>query len=200
MTPELFKSVVNALRDAGYADDDIEWSENAGPPKNAVAFAIEAIFVICNSGMKNTVARGIFERVRAALVNGRSAGAVFGHKGKVGAIDLIWATRQDLFTKYIGAADKVEYCASLPWIGPITKYHLAKNFGVDVAKPDIHLVRLADFFQTTPQALCDSLAETSGYKARTVDLLLWRAAANGILDTRTGVILGTGMFNRERRG
>jgi hypothetical protein len=74
----------------------------------------------------------------------------------------------------------------MPWIGPTTKYHLAKNFGVDVAKPDVHLQRLADLEGVTAQALCERLAETSPYHTRTVDLLLWRACVEGIVDSRTG--------------
>ena len=62
-----FDGIVEALREAGYADADMEWSENCEPPASAEAFARETIFVICNSGMKNTVAQGIFNRVCGAL-------------------------------------------------------------------------------------------------------------------------------------
>jgi hypothetical protein len=86
-----FEGVVQALRAAGYADADIEWSENCGPPASAEDFARETIFVICNSGMKNTVARGIFNRVRAALARGDSVRTAFNHPGKARAIDEIWA-------------------------------------------------------------------------------------------------------------
>ncbi|MHB1826410.1 MAG: hypothetical protein ACYCV6_01790 [Steroidobacteraceae bacterium] len=183
-----FESVVDALRAAGYADADIEWSENCGPPTSAEAFARETIFVICNSGMKSTVARGIFERVCGAIARGESVRTVFNHPGKAQAIDDIWARRQEYFTGFLAAADVLEYCASIPWIGGITKYHLAKNFGAQVAKPDVHLQRLAALENTTPQALCERLAQESGFKVATVDVLLWRACAVGIIDSRTGAI------------
>lgn len=134
-----FESVVDALRAAGYADADIEWSENCGPPTSAETFARETIFVICNSGMKSTVARGFFERVCGAIARGESARTVFNHPGKARAIDDIWSRREEYFTGFLAAADVLEYCASIPWIGGITKYHLAKNFGVQVAKPDVHM-------------------------------------------------------------
>ena len=181
-----FESIVQALRAAGYADADIEWAENCGPPACAEDFARETIFVICNSGMKNTVARGIFDRVRAALARGDSARTVFNHPGKARAIDDIWARREEYFAGFLAAADPLEYCASIPWVGPITKYHLAKNFGAQVAKPDVHLQRLAALEDTTPQALCERLAQESGFKVATVDVLLWRACAVGIIDSRTG--------------
>lgn len=177
-----FGRLENAICEAGY-EGDIQWSETVGPPVNADEFAREAIFVICNSGMRFTVAQGIFDRVMPALKAGKSAGAGFGHPKKVEAIDYIWRNRERLFKAFTADPDKLAYCATLPHIGPITKYHLAKNFGVDVAKPDIHLQRLADREGTTPQALCERLAAETGYRASTVDLILWRACAIGLIDT-----------------
>ncbi|TPN44413.1 hypothetical protein FJ981_27845 [Mesorhizobium sp. B1-1-4] len=181
-----FIRLVAALGAQG--QDDIAWSENITPPADADDFASEAIFVICNSGMKNTIAVKIFAKVMAAIRGGISAFAVFGHPGKAKAIDVIWRDREALLAGYMAAPDKIEFCASLPWIGGITKYHLAKNFGADVAKPDVHLQRLADREGVTAQALCERLAAATGYRTATVDVLLWRACANGILDSRTGVL------------
>ena len=89
----------------------------------------------------------------------------------------------------MAAGDKLAYLEALPWIGKITKYHVAKNFGLQYAKPDVHLQRLADTFKTTPQVLCEEIAARTGYKVATVDTLLWRAAATGVLDTSTGKII-----------
>jgi hypothetical protein len=178
-----FARIESEVCQAGYARD-IEWSERAAPPENADEFAREAIFVICNSGMKFRVAERIFYHVEQALADGQSSATVFGHKGKCGAIDHIWAERERLLAEYLIAPDKLAFCESLPWIGGITKYHLAKNFGADVAKPDVHLQRLADWEGTDPQSLCRRLAKESGYKASTVDLILWRACATGIINSR----------------
>jgi len=173
------------------AQDDIAWAESLKAPLDANEFASEAIFVICNSGMKNTVARGIYERVIAALAMGYSAAAAFRHKGKVAAIDTIWRDRERLFADFIADAPLgpeacLTFLATLPWIGNITKYHLAKNFGIDIAKPDVHLQRLADLHKTTPQELCADLARETGYRVATVDTVLWRACANGVIDFHTG--------------
>lgn len=178
-------------------DTDIEWAENLGPPATAEAFALEIIFVICNSGMRFTTARGIYEKVRSELERGGSAWRVFKHAGKAAAIDAIWKAREATFRTYLAADDKLDFIAALPWIGDITKYHVAKNFGLQCAKPDVHLQRLADTFGTTPQHLCEDLAKASGYKVATVDTLLWRAAAVGVLDTRTGALSS---FNQTLSG
>lgn len=179
-------SIINEL--GLQAAEDIQWAEALQPPTDADDFATEAIFVICNSGMKNTVARGIYDRCTAALVSGRPVFEVFKHPGKAAAIETIWRERTQLLAGYLAATDKLAFCESLPWIGGITKYHLAKNFGADVAKPDVHLQRLADREGCTAQALCERLARESGFRVATVDTLLWRACANGVIDSRTGAM------------
>lgn len=178
-----FPAICAAVRTAGYGDD-FDWSENVQPPSSAEEFAREAIFVICNSGMRFTVAQGIFNRVMAALEAGQSAGSAFGHKGKSAGIDHIWQRQKTLFQLYLRASDKVEFCGSLPWIGNITKYHLAKNFGADVAKPDVHLQRLAEANGTTPAGLCERIAAANDVRISTVDVVLWRACAIGLINSR----------------
>lgn len=165
----------------------IKWQETVGPPTNAHSFAQEAIFVICNSGMKHSVARRIYERVEEALYEGKSSGSAFGHAGKAAAIDRIWTNRKRLFAEFVEIKtddDRLAFLGRLPWIGEVTKYHLAKNFGVDVAKPDIHLNRIATVEGSTAHDMCKRLAQQTGYRVATVDLILWFACARGIVDSR----------------
>lgn len=182
------RALIERLEQAGFAQGDIRWSENLQPPATAEAFAREAIFVICNSGLNNKVAHGIFLRVMGALHGGHAVDRVFGHRIKVEAIERIWRDRQGLFAEYHQADDKLAYCRSLPCIGPVTCYHLAKNLGLDVAKPDRHLVRLAQVSGESAQALCERLAQAVCLRVATVDLLLWRACAEGIVDPHTGQV------------
>jgi hypothetical protein len=186
ISAEQFAAIVEALHVQGSAHEDIEWSESIRPPANPEAFAGEVIFVIANSGMKHTVAVGIFRRVMDKLEAGGSATEAFGHRGKAGAMDFVWTERAALLARFHDAEDKIAFCRSLPWIGGITCFHLAKNFGVDCAKPDVHLQRLADRGAETVDGLCQRLARASGYRIATVDLLLWRACATGLVDSRTG--------------
>lgn len=165
----------------------IEWQQTVQAPADSDIFAREAIFVICNSGMKHTVARRIHDRVIAALSDGASASTVFGHKGKAAAIDTIWRHRADLFARFLlvdGDYAKLDFLGALPWIGGITKFHLAKNFGVDVAKPDVHLGRLAVAEGSTVHDMCARLARETGYRVATVDLILWFACARGVVNSR----------------
>lgn len=183
ITLERFKALELAIRDRGYGQT-IAWTESLLPPESAGAFAEQTIYVICNSGMANTVASVIFSRCMTALHNGIPVTEVFGHPGKSRAIDAIWHDRERHYTAYAVAPDKVEVLRQLPWIGDVTALHLAKNFGADVAKPDVHMERLARTEGTTTEALCARLAAESGYRAATIDTILWRACALKILDSK----------------
>lgn len=186
-----YLSLCARLRDAGHGGD-YDWAESVTPPQTPEAFACEYVWVVLNSGMKNTVARGIMDRLWPRLVAGESAQVAFGHKGKTAAIDHVWANRSKLFAELQSAEDLVTWCAALPWIGQITKWHLAKNLGADVAKPDRWLVRLAEAEGTSVDALCQRLAKLSGDRVATVDVVLWRACAVGLLQVKDGHVIVAG--------
>ena len=182
ITLRRFRTLEAAVKRAGF-EGDIIWAERLAPPKDADAFARAAVYVITNSGMKNTVAVRIFERCMDALQRGKRVRGVFGHPGKRRAIHVIWHRRHALFDEYQAADDKIAFCASLPWVGPVTSFHLAKDLGVDVAKPDVHLARLAHRDRTSVERMCGRLARQSGYRVATVDTILWRACEHGILSS-----------------
>lgn len=183
MEPSEYRQLRATIIDLGY-ESEIQWAQTVAAPENADLFATEYIYVVCNSGMKAQIARGIFEKVMAALGRGEHPSTVFGHKGKSEAIWAVWDARHDWFDRYLAVPDdvaRVEFLQTMPWIGGITKWHLAKNFGVDAVKPDRHLVRLGVKYSTTPHELCRALAETTGERIGTVDYVLWRACNLGIL-------------------
>lgn len=182
MSPEVYVQLRADVAAAGYAGE-IAWSASVAPVADADLFGREFIFIVCNSGMKAQIARGIFERVMAAVQAGASALTVFGHKGKASAIDRVWQDRARHLAEYLQAgtpAAQLAYLESLPWIGGITKWHLAKNFGLDVAKPDRHLVRVAQAYGLAVEALCASLAKATGDRVATVDTVIWRACNLGL--------------------
>jgi len=68
-----------------------------------------------------------------------------------------------------------DFGRTLPFIGPVTVQHLAKNLGVEAAKPDRHLTRLADRFgYETVQEMCSAISGRTGDSLSVTDLVLWR--------------------------
>lgn len=173
-----FQGLRRRVIDAGYGDE-IAWQQSVTEPETADEFMWQYIWVVLSAGIKNQVARIIEQRIVEAYNNGQPIDAVFNHKGKVKAINRMIANHNDIFHDYLEAENRLEFLKSLPYIGDITKYHLAKNLGEDVAKPDRHLIRIAGSYNMTPTQLCQKLSTETGYRVATVDLIIWRAANLG---------------------
>lgn len=185
LTAEFYREVRAKLAALGYVED-WEWAQNVRAPETPEALACEYTWVVVNSGMHHRAARAIMDRVWPRLVAGLPIyPAAFGHAGKALAIGVMWDQRERRLAAFRELGGEVErvlaWCESLPWIGAITKYHLAKNLGADVAKPDRWLVRLAAAEVTTVDELCRRLAAETGDRVATVDVVLWRACAVGVL-------------------
>ena len=180
MTTETYLQLKRAVIDAGHSAD-IRWAQRVGPPTWAFGFWAEYGFVVVNSGMKNTVAAKIWERILHAHDCGEPFSSAFGHAGKVQALEDVLYNRHEWFARYQEAEDKLAFLESMPWIGPITKYHLAKNLGLDYCKPDRHLVRIAKGYGLEVVEMCQALADATGDRIGTVDVVIWRAAAEGML-------------------
>lgn len=178
MTVGEYLDLKAAIVGRGYAEE-IRWAETVAPPITAEDFASEAIWVVLNAGMREQVARVIQGRILPHLYAGRSASEGFGHKLKCRAIDHIYKHRAFLFERFNVAADKLAFLEGLPHIGPITKYHLARNLGMDVCKPDRHLVRIAG--AETPHQMCERLSKATGDRIGVVDCVIWRAANLGLV-------------------
>lgn len=181
---EVYRWICKRLAELGHGGDR-EWAQGLEAPATSTEMALEHAWVVINSGMRNTVARGIMDRVAPLLVAGNPLAPAFGHKAKCAAMEFVWRERARLWADAIKLKDAalVEWCEGLPWIGPITKYHLAKNLGADVAKPDRWLQRLSDVGGESVHDLCARLSRETGDRIATVDVVLWRACAVGVLIT-----------------
>ncbi len=180
MSPHKYLDLKEELIKLGYSKE-IEWAENIKKCTDSTSFCQEYIWVICNSGMKNQIAEIIYKRILQAIIDHVDISEVFGHKGKVLAIKSMICCHKGMFKAYLEAEDKLEFCEGLPWIGKITKYHLCKNLGENVIKPDRHLARIAKKHNTDPFSLCQKLSERIGDNLHTVDVVLWRAANLGLI-------------------
>ena len=125
--------------------------------------------------MKNQVAEKIFDRWH----NSYRDPQVIGHPGKRKAVrealDKKWEWLHHIKDELNNDSDRLEYIGTLPFMGPITKYHLARNIGLDVAKPDRHLTRLAGKYGFPGvQEMCRYISERTSERIGAVDVILWR--------------------------
>lgn len=158
------------------------------------SFLEEAAWVVVSSGMKESVVRGKFPQLTRAFCDWSSARAIveaeascrrraltsFAHSGKIQAILAIAKRVHRLGIEEIKrsvGSEGVDYLGSFEFIGPVTRYHLAKNLGLDVVKPDRHLTRVAVALGCSSAAdLCSAIAEETGDRVAVVDLVIWRFA------------------------
>ena len=162
----------------------------------------EAAWVILCGGFREATVRRVFDHVSLCFYDWSSAAeiaeagvdcaaaacAVFNNHRKLLAIVEV-ARRVDRIgfveLKHRIIGEPVIELRHFSHIGEVTAWHLAKNLGFDVAKPDRHLVRLAkDHGFGDAHALCSALSHATGQPVRVVDLVLWRYAAGRPGDSR----------------
>lgn len=184
----------NTVLAQGFAYE-IEWQDRLSFPEiDESHFLREAGWVVLSCGMRESVVRMKFPALSVAFCNWSSAGEiarhaskckkralrVFAHAGKVDSI--VEIARLVESCGFVNFKDKIAsggtiFLQSLPFIGPITCYHLAKNLGLDVVKPDRHLLRISALAGCgTPAELCERISNVTGDRVSVVDIVMWRYA------------------------
>jgi hypothetical protein len=179
---------------AGY-ESEVSWQEEAcDAPITERRFLSEAAWVVLNAGMRESVIRRVFPRIAAAFaeftdaasalvaaqLGRRKALRAFRHHGKITAIVDIIRHVDHVGLPEVRRRLTIEgrsYLETLPYVGPVTAYHLAKNLGLNYAKPDRHLSRLAMATgYSDAHTLCSELREILGESVAVIDVVLWRFA------------------------
>jgi len=208
-TEDLVRRYVIAKRlvvEAGY-ETEIAWQTGVRVQDvTSTTFVREAAWVVLSAGMHERVVRGRFSMLAAALhefdpaavVHDRGARSAallaFRHERKIDAILSIARVAHVRGTRGIRrslADDAYSFLGSLPYMGPATARHLAKNLGLCVAKPDRHLVRITRAaHRADPDGLCDEIARWLGDPVAVVDVVFWRWAT---LHRRCGLLTCDGL-------
>lgn len=124
----------------------------------------------------------VMERVKAVCNNPQKARAVHAtarlmsdrvFSGDGASASVRWREFRD------SSLSDVEKLSDLPYIGKITRFHLARNIGLlECVKPDLHLVRMADHWGfSSCEEMCRSMREGEDTPLGIVDLALWYAAS-----------------------
>lgn len=107
--------------------------------------------------------------------------SVLKHPRKIGAI-LAFADSLDRHPGQmqrlaaLPVPEVLAWLQTLPWVGPVSRCHLARNLGWDVVVQTGPVVRLAACLGLTPDQLVQETAARVGERIRVVDLVLWNWA------------------------
>jgi len=191
---EIYIKIKEAVIREGFAEE-IDWQDNVRLSQVSEGdFLREAAWVVLSSGMREAIVRLKFPAISVAFYFWRSANQIVGnseqcraraltvfcHRKKINAIitiaEQICSQGFEIFKTRI-ESDGVEFIQSLPFMGPATSYHLAKNIGLDMVKPDRHLLRVAAVAgYESPMLLCEDISKSVGDRLSVIDLVIWRFA------------------------
>lgn len=157
-------------------------------------FIRETAWVILNAGMKEKVIRKVWPEISSAFLFWNNSEDIiaerkkcihnalkyFNHKKKIhsiaDSISYVYEVGFDNFKKII-LSEGVNSLEELPYIGKITKYHLAKNIGLNYSKPDRHLQRISDRLSfDSVHEMCKTISNKTYDKENVIDLVIWRYA------------------------
>lgn len=202
---QVFADATAYMTDAG-RNAEVQWQRQVALHEFSETDLLrEAAWVILCSGFRERVVRRVFDHVSLCFCDWESASAIldadpicrtaamasFRNPIKLRAIvAAALHVNEKGFTAFkqaVLAAPLLEL-QRLPYIGPVTVWHLAKNLGLDVAKPDRHLGRISlKFGFDDTEHFCTAIAKAIGEQRKVVDLIVWRYLADNPHAFRTTV-------------
>ena len=189
---EYYKAAKRSVLDQGFGHE-IEWQATRNPRQVTESeFLREAAWVVYCSGFREVVVRKYFDYISLCFCDWISAKSIFEngreciysamfalanqkkHEAVVSIAKQIVGPTFEIFKEDL-FADPVERLQRLPYIGPVTSLHLAKNLGFAVSKPDRHLARLnAVLGFKDVESMCLEISANTGDPVQVVDIVLWR--------------------------
>ncbi len=210
----IFNYLQLKLIDLGLDSDKKSFNEirnilNTQPIFSPEEFAFECFYVICVAGFKQDYAKKMCNKIINFIESNNfnfttnDLLQIYGNKMKVKAIKQTWDNRELYQKKFYSLKtieEKVNFLGSLPHIGNITKYHLARNLGLNFVKYDIWIQRLGvalygdinlvdkvNNSKLLPEIkeCCDvmfnKLNKETNEKVGYIDVVLWRSCQKGLL-------------------
>ena len=189
---DLYRSAKCYLMKNGF-ESELRWQESLNPGKFSETDLLrESAWVVLCSGFRESIVRRDFQKISLCFFDWESATLIceyrshcraaalsrFKNKKKIDAIigiaEHVAEIGFDQFKEWV-LADPMSTLQIFPFIGAITVFHLAKNLGLSVAKPDRHLRRIAlTFGYEDVGRLCKDISSANGDSVKLVDIVLWR--------------------------
>jgi thermostable 8-oxoguanine DNA glycosylase len=185
---DLYAVAYKTVIDKGYvwevnAVDEYDWKKT-----NIEQFFQQYVWCVLSAGCSNAACQSMYDDFFELNQNPM----VIKHNGKRLAIikainnHVIWFNEWKRLAE-INQQQAIDYLGTLFFIGDITKYHLARNLGIDCAKPDRHLERLAieygfakprttksKIYDKEVNEMCKYISDQRGDNIGIVDVVLWR--------------------------
>ena len=169
---EYYKQAQDRVIKAGY-QEEIDNIRNIPKFEKCTSdqFFGEYVWCVLSAGMREQTVQKIWDKYFE-----RRDPLVIAHLGKRKAVVAGSKNYVQWFKELRSSKDPIEYLQTLPYIGKTTKYHLARNIGIDCVKPDRHMVRLGNYFGfENPLEMCLKIQKhISDEKLGTIDYVLWR--------------------------
>ena len=192
----IFDDALDCVVRRGYGDEVCWARETTLAALTERKFLSELAWCVLNAGMRESVVRAKWPAISAAFFDFASSEAIcattescvrlarrsFNHPAKMRAI-VDGASRiraSGGFARFQRELSlrPLELLAEFSFIGPVTVFHLARNIGIDCAKPDRHLTRFAAAWgYEDVAALCADVASAVEERIGVVDVVLWRHLA-----------------------
>jgi hypothetical protein len=173
--------------------EEVRWQDAQSLTQiNESQFLRQYAWVVLNSGFREAIVRKHFDFISLCFCDWESARDIatseracveaalsaFRNRRKLEAIaSTAKLIAKDGFERFscVLRENPAETLQKLPFIGAVTSFHLAKNLGAEVAKPDRHLVRVAARFgYSDVSAMCRDISLAVGDRISVTDLVLWR--------------------------
>ena len=176
---------------------ELEWQRSRRSTEfNESDLLRETAWVVLCSGFRESIVRRVFDQFSLCFCDWESASEIVANEAACRLTALLLINNSRKVDAIIAVARRVEEWGyenlnhaimsdpiaqfrAFPFIGPVTCWHLAKNLGFEVAKPDRHLSRLSLAFGfRDAHHLCAAIAEAAGESVDVVDIVLWRYLAS----------------------
>ena len=182
------------LINIGYAWE-IDWQESINLELVSESYFLQEIsWVILSSGMRESIVRKKFPKISRSFFDWESAEVIysnsqlcfskailiFRNERKINAIvkscEILMQKGFDTIMKELHETGPSSL-KIVPFSGPVTNFHLAKNLGISTAKPDRHLSRIAALAgYNNPGIFCNDLSKIIGDDVSVIDIVFWRYA------------------------
>lgn len=191
---KVYEKCKQIVIEAGF-EHEIEWQKSIDINQlTETIFIREHAWVTLTTGFKEKIIRNLFQNLSDIFYNWESADIIvknenicrekalqiFANKNKINAIiqtsNIISKQGFQVIKKLI-LENPINTLRKFPYIGNITYFHLAKNIGIPLAKPDRHLTRIATSLNFIDvQTFCSYVSRKTGDSIPVVDIVLWRYA------------------------